>query len=125
MPPLVEIGLTDLPKSGCAMAHPAHPGTTGLLYRELHIKRIKWQKNIKGKSNSITLPPCLSLLMKMVIIILQVQMDYFTLLNILKHLVRTVRWSAWLRELFPFPLYSWRPKSLVGLTVVCMLCLHK
>ena len=29
--PLVEIGLTDLPKSGCAMAHPAHPGTTGLL----------------------------------------------------------------------------------------------
>ena len=30
VPPLVEIGLTDLPKSGCAMAHPAHPGTTGL-----------------------------------------------------------------------------------------------
>ena len=29
-PPLVEIGLTDLPKSGCGMAHPAHPGTTGL-----------------------------------------------------------------------------------------------
>ena len=29
--PLVEIGLTDLPKSGCAMAHPAHPGTTGLI----------------------------------------------------------------------------------------------
>ena len=28
--PLVEIGLTDLPKSGCAMAHPANPGTTGL-----------------------------------------------------------------------------------------------
>ena len=28
--PLVEIGLTDLPKSGCAMAHPAHPGTAGL-----------------------------------------------------------------------------------------------
>ena len=28
--PLVEIGLTDLPKSGCAMAHPAHPGSTGL-----------------------------------------------------------------------------------------------
>ena len=26
--PLVEIGLTDLPKS---VAHPAHPGTTGLL----------------------------------------------------------------------------------------------
>jgi hypothetical protein len=27
---LVEIGLTDLSKSGCAMAHPAQPGTTGL-----------------------------------------------------------------------------------------------
>ena len=25
-----EIGLTDLSKSECAMAHPAHPGTTGL-----------------------------------------------------------------------------------------------
>ena len=30
LPPLVEIGLTDLPKSGGAMAPPAHPGTTGL-----------------------------------------------------------------------------------------------
>ena len=29
--PLVEIGLTDLPKSGGAMAPPAPPGTTGLL----------------------------------------------------------------------------------------------
>ena len=29
-PPLVEIGWTDLPKSGFAMAHPAQPGTTGL-----------------------------------------------------------------------------------------------
>ena len=29
--PLVEIGLTDLPRSGCAMAHPAQPETTGLL----------------------------------------------------------------------------------------------
>ena len=28
--PLVEIGLTDLPKSGGAMALPAPPGTTGL-----------------------------------------------------------------------------------------------
>ena len=28
--PLVEIGLTDLPKSVCAMAHPAHPETTDL-----------------------------------------------------------------------------------------------
>ena len=31
LPPLVEIGLTDLPKSGGAMAPQAHPGTTGLL----------------------------------------------------------------------------------------------
>ena len=29
-PPLVQIGLTDLPKSGGAMAPPAPPGTTGL-----------------------------------------------------------------------------------------------
>ena len=29
-PPLVEIGLTDLPKFGGAMAPPAPPGTTGL-----------------------------------------------------------------------------------------------
>ena len=30
LPPLVEIGLTDLPKSGGTMAPPALPGTTGL-----------------------------------------------------------------------------------------------
>ena len=33
LPPLIEIGLTDLPKFGGAMAHlapPATPGTTGL-----------------------------------------------------------------------------------------------
>ena len=30
LPPLVEIGLTDLPKIGGAMAPPAPPGTTGL-----------------------------------------------------------------------------------------------
>ena len=30
LPPLVEIGLTDLPKSGGAMALPASPGTTPL-----------------------------------------------------------------------------------------------
>ena len=29
LPPLVEIGLTDLPKSVGAMAPPAPPGTTG------------------------------------------------------------------------------------------------
>ena len=31
-PPLDEIGLTDLPKSGGAMAPPAPPGTTPLYY---------------------------------------------------------------------------------------------
>ena len=31
LPPLVEIGLTDLPKIGGAMAPPAPPGTTGLI----------------------------------------------------------------------------------------------
>ena len=30
LPPLVEIGLTDRPKIGGAMAPPAPPGTTGL-----------------------------------------------------------------------------------------------
>ena len=30
LPPLVEIGLTDLPKFGGAMAPPAPPGTTSL-----------------------------------------------------------------------------------------------
>ena len=30
LPPLVEIGLTDLPKYEGAMAPPAPPGTTGL-----------------------------------------------------------------------------------------------
>ena len=37
LPPLVEIGLTDLPKFGGAMAPPAPPGTTGLLYSYLSI----------------------------------------------------------------------------------------
>ena len=32
LPPLVEIGLTDLPKSGGAMAPPAPPGTTPLYH---------------------------------------------------------------------------------------------
>ena len=31
LPPLVEIGLTDLPKPGVAMAAPASPGTTTLV----------------------------------------------------------------------------------------------
>ena len=30
LPPMIEIGLTDLPKSGGARAPPATPGTTGL-----------------------------------------------------------------------------------------------
>ena len=37
--PLVEIGLTDLPKSGCAMAQPAHPGTTGLLFTRITVQK--------------------------------------------------------------------------------------
>ena len=32
MPLLVEIGLTDLPKSGSAMTHPAHLGMIPLTY---------------------------------------------------------------------------------------------
>ena len=32
LPPLVEIGLTDLPKSGGAMVPPAFPGTLSLEY---------------------------------------------------------------------------------------------
>ena len=37
MPLLVEIGLTDLPKSGCAMAPRAPPGTTGLHFQKSKI----------------------------------------------------------------------------------------
>ena len=33
--PLIEIGLTDLPKSGCAMAH---PGTTGLKCQKMEFQ---------------------------------------------------------------------------------------
>ena len=43
MSPLVEIGLTDPPNSGCAMAHPAHPGTTGLLS---YIHRPQWKTSL-------------------------------------------------------------------------------
>ena len=39
---LVEIGLTDLPKSGCAMAHPAHPGTTALLCNSFKKSLNRW-----------------------------------------------------------------------------------
>ena len=38
LPPLVEIGLTDLPKPGGAMAHT--PGTTGLLLNMFLIIRV-------------------------------------------------------------------------------------
>ena len=38
LPPLVEIGLTDLPKFGGAMAPPAPPGTTGLLSKYIGSK---------------------------------------------------------------------------------------
>ena len=33
---LVEIGLTDLPKSGGTMAPPAPPGTTGLVFHTMY-----------------------------------------------------------------------------------------
>ena len=32
LPPLVKIGLTDLLKPGCTIAHPAHPSPTPLLH---------------------------------------------------------------------------------------------
>ena len=34
LPPLVEIGLTNLPKSGGALAPPVPPGTTGLQHQQ-------------------------------------------------------------------------------------------
>ena len=40
LPHLVEIGLTDLQKSGGAMAPPAPPGTTGLNYVVGDIRRL-------------------------------------------------------------------------------------
>ena len=48
LPPLVEIGLTDLPKSGGAMAPPAPPGTTGLVFeiKEVRKSRSPCPKNI-------------------------------------------------------------------------------
>ena len=52
MSPLVEIGLTDLPKSGCAMAHPAHPGMTGLCMALFQKQRIK--KDMEFKNNLTT-----------------------------------------------------------------------
>ena len=39
LPPLVEIGLTDLPKFGGAMAPPEPPGTTGLHRTKIFQKR--------------------------------------------------------------------------------------
>ena len=41
LPPLVEIGLTDLPKFGGAMAPPAPPGTTGLMRGPLNELSLK------------------------------------------------------------------------------------
>ena len=38
LPLLVEIGLTDLPKSGGAMASPAPPGNTGLTLTMFELK---------------------------------------------------------------------------------------
>jgi hypothetical protein len=48
LPPLVEIGLTDLPKFGGAMAPPAPPGTTGLYCAFSLFLKLK-----RGKQNEI------------------------------------------------------------------------
>ena len=46
LPPLVEIGLTDLPKFGGAMAPPAPPGMTGLqLYTDI-LRLSDWCHNM-------------------------------------------------------------------------------
>ena len=38
LPPLVEIGLNDLPKPGWAIAHPSHPYTQYPIIRNGHIR---------------------------------------------------------------------------------------
>ena len=48
LPPLVDIGLTDLPKSGGAMAT---PGTTGLELGYLEERGCKSRRNIKNFQN--------------------------------------------------------------------------
>ena len=40
LPPLVEIGLTDVPKSGGSMAPPATPGTTGPVMVRFRIRYV-------------------------------------------------------------------------------------
>ena len=40
VPPLVEIGLTDLPKSGGARAPPAPPLVTGLIWMYFTFKHV-------------------------------------------------------------------------------------
>ena len=44
LPPLVEIGLTDLPKFGGAMASPAPPGTTGLYLFTMAIPVVEFSR---------------------------------------------------------------------------------
>ena len=51
LPPLAEIGLTDLPKSGGAMAPPVPPGTTGpgskmLMHQDYSLDFQKIQDNV-------------------------------------------------------------------------------
>ena len=55
--PLVEIGLTDLPKSGDAMAPQAPLGTTGLLYvnKKANLSFLK-AKNVKTKKCTVRNP---------------------------------------------------------------------
>ena len=40
LPPLVEMGLTDLPKPGWEIAHPAHPSPTSLSVLSSEIRRL-------------------------------------------------------------------------------------
>ena len=47
LPPLVEIGLTDLSKFGGAMAPPAPPGTTGLIRKGQFISKCPIGVNLR------------------------------------------------------------------------------
>ena len=51
LPSLVEIGLTDLPKSGGAMAPPAPPGTTSLKLTMYHLPFILGDKTLHLQSS--------------------------------------------------------------------------
>ena len=55
LPPLVEIGLTDLPKFGGAMAPPAPPGTASLVmvkFVHILVNKKMWQNYYIGDLDS-------------------------------------------------------------------------